>query len=243
MGYKLEHFWLGEKDMTAARLSTILYSRGILGLFVAPIQEVHQHIDMDWSLFSSITVGYSFLQPNLHRTAPHHFHGIKEALRQLYLLGYRRVGLCLFSETSRRVEELWFSGALVAANNRMEIADGLISNLVVKHFFFNDDTLGSVSQWCQKNQLEVVISDNLDVKHALEKAGVSVPGDVDFATLNWLSDAPEIAGIDQRPAQIGSAAMDMMIGAIQRGERGVPDVPQTVMVEGQWKPGASLSRC
>ncbi|WP_309383837.1 LacI family DNA-binding transcriptional regulator [Cerasicoccus frondis] len=242
MGYKLEHFWLGETGMTGARLSKILYSRGILGLFVAPIQEVRQHIDMDWSLFSSITVGYSFLKPNIHRSAPHHFHGIQESLRQLHDLGYKRVGLCLFSETSRRVDELWFSGALVAENRRMESVQGKKRDFSVMHYLFNDETLRDAPEWCRRNKLDVVISDNLIVKHELESAGFSVPGDVDFATLNWEEEHPEVAGIDQRARHVGASAMDMMIGAIQRGERGVPEVPLTTMVEGVWKAGASLTR-
>lgn len=240
LGYKLEHFWLGEKDMNPARLSKILYSRGILGLFMAPIREVRQHIDMDWARFSSVTVGYSFLSPNIHRSAPHHFHGIHEALQQLQRAGYKRVGLCLFSDTSRRVDELWLSGALVAEHRRLESVDGHLSDCTVSHFLFNDATLKDVSEWCRREKLEVVISDNLVVMHELEEAGFSVPGDVDFATLNWEESQPEIAGVDQRPAHIGLAAMDMVIGAIQRGERGIPEVPLTTMVEGVWKNGPSL---
>lgn len=242
MGYKLEHFWLGEKGMTASRLSKILYSRGILGLFVAPIQEVRQHIDMDWSLFSSVTVGYSFMTPNLHRSAPHHFHGMQEALRKIFAAGYERVGLCLFSETSRRVDDLWLSAALVA-NERGREVNGKKRKVKVSQYLFNDQTLHSAPQWCRRNKLQVVISDNMVVMHELQSAGISVPGEVDFATLNWEEEHPEIAGIDQRPRDVAASAMDMMIGAIQRGERGVPEVPLTTMVEGAWRPGSSLMRC
>ncbi|GHC05765.1 hypothetical protein GCM10007047_23420 [Cerasicoccus arenae] len=240
LGYKLEHFWLGEKDMNAARLSKILYSRGILGLFVAPIPEVRQHIEMEWERFSSITTGYSFLSPNLHRSAAHHFHAIQESLRNLCDAGYKRVGLCLYADTSRRVDELWLSGALLAENRRLDAANGSQKNFQVFHFLFNDNTLKDVPDWCHRNKLDVLISDNLIAMHELQNAGYNVPGDIDFMTLNWEESDPDIAGIDQRPWHVGAAAMDMVIGAIQRGERGVPKVPLTTMVEGVWKDGVSL---
>jgi hypothetical protein len=53
---------------------------------------------------------------------------------------------------------------------------------------------------------------------------------------------PEIAGIDQRPESIGSAAIDLLIAQVRRGERGIPGIPVTSMVEGLWVNGPSVRR-
>ncbi len=241
MGYHVEHFWLGESGTNAERLSRILYHRGILGLCVAPQPHVREPLALDWERFSAVTVGYSVMSPILHRSSAHHFHAIQEVISRLYSRGYKRVGLCLFADTSRRVDELWLSGALLAQEHRLSLDGGNDGHgFETKTFLFNDSTLSQVPDWCAREKLDAVISDNLVVMHTLEKAGVSIPGELAFATLNWEDGHPEIAGIDQRGGSIGAAAIDMLIGQIQRGERGLPEVPLTTMVEGAWVDGASV---
>ncbi len=41
-------------------------------------------------------------------------------------------------------------------------------------------------------------------------------------------------GIDEKPTLIGAAAVDLIIGQIQRNETGIPVDPKVVMVEGRW---------
>jgi len=49
-----------------------------------------------------------------------------------------------------------------------------------------------------------------------------------------------IAGIDQNYARIGGNAVDVMIGLLQRNERGLPNQPATVLSDGAWINGRSL---
>ncbi|WP_269522239.1 LacI family DNA-binding transcriptional regulator [Coraliomargarita parva] len=241
LGYKLEHFWLGETGMNAQRLSRILYNRGILGICVAPMAHVREPIAIEWERFSCVTIGYSVMTPILHRSTPHHYHGMQLAIRQLYDLGYDRIGLCLFSDTSRRVDELWLSAAFLAQNGRLVLKGVEARDFAIKTYLFDDNTLADVPDWCRREKLDVVISDNRIVAQTMRNAGISVPGEVDIATLNWNEANGGVAGINQRPDKIGAAAMDMLIGQMQRGERGIPDVPLTTMVEGVWVDGKSLS--
>lgn len=241
-GYKLEHFWLGEPNMTPGRLSRILYARGILGLFLAPTPNVHKPLDLDWEKFSCATVGYSHMSPILHRSTPHHFHAMQEALKRLYYLGYKRVGLCVFTDTSRRVDELWLSAVLLAQYDRLKGIGKKDREFNISTFLFNDTTLKDTPAWCRQEKLDVVISDNLEVMEELTGAGIHMPGEVDFVSLGWFEGQSDIAGVDQRPADIGAAATDLIVGALQRGERGVPAVPLTTMVEGVWVDGPSLTK-
>ena len=233
-GYKLEHFWLREPGMTGERLSRILHNRGIAGLIVAPTPAARSRLNMDWPRFSCVTIGYSLLRPDLHRTTPHHFHAILAASRKLWRLGYTRIGLCLFAGTSPRVDDLWLAGALLTPKHNPSAA--------LKVFLFDDDTRAQIPDWALAERLEVVVSDNPQALHELQRRGIRAPGEIDFATLNWVKNEPEIAGINQRPAAIGAATIDLVIAQIRRGERGVPEMPVTSMVEGIWVNGPSLTK-
>ena len=233
-GYKLEHFWLREPGMTGERLSRILHNRGIAGLFVAPTPAARSRLSLDWARFSCVTIGYSLLRPDLHRTTPHHFHAILTASRKLWRLGYTRIGLCLFAGTSQRVDDLWLAGALLTQKHNPAAP--------LKVFLFDDTTRARIPDWARDERLQVVVSDNPQALEELRRAGVRAPGDIDFATLNWVKNEPEIAGINQRPAAIGAAAIDLIIAQIRRGERGIPEMPVTSMVEGIWVDGPSLTK-
>jgi len=233
-GYKLEHFWLREPGMTGERLSRILHNRGIVGVCIAPTPAARSRLRLDWARFSCVTIGYSLLRPDLHRTTPHHFHAILDASRRLWRLGYTRLGLCLYIGTSARVDDLWLAGALLTAHHNPQAA--------VKLFFYDDDTRSQIAGWAAAERLEVILSDNQQALRALQQRGVRVPGDIDYVTLNWVKHEPEIAGINQRPAAIGAAAIDLLIAQLGRGERGIPAMPITSMVEGTWVNGPSLTR-
>jgi hypothetical protein len=49
-----------------------------------------------------------------------------------------------------------------------------------------------------------------------------------------------IAGIEERPEEIGATALELLAAMIQRGEKGVPAVPKVTMVEGRWIDGPSV---
>ncbi len=233
-GYKLEHFWLAEPGMTGERLSRILHNRGIVGICIAPTPAESSRMSLDWPRFSCVTLGYSVLRPVLHRTTPHHFHAILTASRKLWKLGYTRIGLCMYNRTSRRVDDLWLAGALLTRE--------LHPKAPIEVFLFDDDTLKDIPTWVRTQGIDVVLSDNQDTLQELRRQGLRAPGEVDYATLNWIKGEPEIAGINQRPDLIGLAAMDMLIAQIRRDERGIPEMPITSMVEGEWVNGPSLLR-
>ncbi len=53
---------------------------------------------------------------------------------------------------------------------------------------------------------------------------------------------PRLSGASQNDFLIGKIAMDVLVGMIQRGERGLPKVPVRTLVDGTWIPGKRWSR-
>ena len=66
-----------------------------------------------------------------------------------------------------------------------------------------------------------------------------VPGSLGVAALE-LGNAPAgMAGIDEHSEEIGAAAVDMLIGRLQRNECGLPAIPRLLHVPGSWRDGAT----
>ena len=56
------------------------------------------------------------------------------------------------------------------------------------------------------------------------------------------NEYPDVSGIDQNSEIVGAAAVDMLVAAIHRGHRGIPDSPLRSEVEGSWRAGKSTVR-
>jgi LacI family transcriptional regulator len=112
-GYRLEEFWLGEYGFSSARLSRVLYARGIRGVIVGPLRSPHAHLNLKWNNFSAAAIGYSLLRPPLDRVTNDQYDSTLGALRELRRLGYRRIGLALEGPTAARVHYRWLSAFLL----------------------------------------------------------------------------------------------------------------------------------
>ena len=50
----------------------------------------------------------------------------------------------------------------------------------------------------------------------------------------------QFAGIDQNDELIGRTAVDFVVGMIHRNERGIPQAPLRILVEGKWVDGKTI---
>src|SRR5690606_8938456 len=73
LGYQLEHFWLREPGMSWARREQMFKTRNIRGLVVAPQPIPHRPIQLTWSRYAAVTIGYSLQSPALHTVTSFHF--------------------------------------------------------------------------------------------------------------------------------------------------------------------------
>ena len=232
-GYRVETFWLREPGVTSERLTQILLTRCIHGLVIAPLADAHGELNLDWRLFSAVTFGYSLTRPMLHRAVNHQFRSMRLAVRELRKLGYKRLGLALPASLNERVDRRWVAGFLV---------EGLDAGPSVPMFVPNDDEwkFESFRAWFEKLQPDVIISHEVMVLDWLQRVGARVPADVGFALLNCPDRSGKFAGIYQNGSVVGSVAVDFLIGMIQRNERGVPELPHSILVEGTWVEGKTV---
>jgi LacI family transcriptional regulator len=230
LGYKLEEFWLAAPGMTDRRMSDILRSRGIRGVLVAPLFEAGRRIDLDWAQFAGATCGgFSLLEPALHRAITHHLSAIRQACAALRELGYGRIGLAINQDLDRRSSGMWLASLL-----REQLVDAEADR--VPPLVAGDWSSANLMEWWRRYRPDVVISFFTALKW-MKAEGLRVPQDCGFALLNL--EAPGVAGIDEHRADVGAAAVNLVVEQLQAHRLGLPARPKIVMTECTWVDGAT----
>ena len=81
---------------------------------------------------------------------------------------------------------------------------------------------------------------NPDVLRMIRGLGLKVPKDIGFALLDWHEAYGDIAGADQNSRQTGAAAVDIVVLQLRSNERGIPEHPQTVLIDSTWRDGGTV---
>lgn len=232
LGYRVEPHWQGEVEGNSRRLGDILYARGIPGVILAPMPADAPRVAMDWSRFATVAIGQTFREFHAHRVSNHQFHSIRLAMDRLVERGLRRVALVLPRMDDEKVENAWVAGFLSAQIHR-----GLPALPPLATSEFN---ARGVLPWLREQKAEAVLSTNHHLLGWLRAAGLRVPDDIGFAHLDWSPEKGAMAGVDQCSAQIGAAAVDLLVEQLNNNELGVPSRPKTVMIDGVWHDGPTL---
>ncbi len=235
MGYHLDEMWLREPGINARKLKSILLNRGIQGILIGPLPKGLGHISLDVSLFAVATVGHSLVRPKIHSAVCRHLDSLRMAVHNMRHLGYRRIALAI-SEMQDRRNDLNWSTAYAGLQQRQPQKDR------IPIFFLDHKDDRQFSDWVERWKPEALISGNLVILEKLAKAGISVPGDMGVAILDRSPEDQGVAGIDQQFEAVGAAAVDIIVGQINRNERGIPTNPKLIMTEGVWVPGETLRK-
>jgi DNA-binding LacI/PurR family transcriptional regulator len=192
---------------------------------------------MEWPQFSAISIGATLLAPSLHRVTTNRYLAMRLALRQLRRKKFERIGLAIHENQDARVDNQW-SAAYVWDQQRLPAARR-IPPFIVGDRDWNERKFGT---WLEAHRPEVVLAHSPLIVEFLQNLGKRVPEDVSFAHLWAADESGQYAGLYHDPTAIGAAAVDFIVGMIQRNERGAPQAPQTVLLEARWLDGQTL-RC
>jgi DNA-binding LacI/PurR family transcriptional regulator len=235
-GYRLEEFWLREPRMTGQRLSQILHTRNIPGLLIAPLPVPLGHLRLDWDKFSAVALGYSLAWPPLHRAVDQQFQSVRLALHETRRHGYRRPGLALRASLDQSAHHHWAGAFLVDQRSRkpsQRVPLFMVPDREWEHSAFQD--------WFRKNHPDVILSPHEEVLEWIQRMELSVPRDVGFVHLSCPDNSGRFAGVYHHGRAVGSAAVDFLVDMIHRNERGIPETPRWVLVEGTWQNGGRLN--
>lgn len=233
LGYQIEEMNLREEGMSSNRALQILRAKNITGLLVGPQPAAAGVLDMAMEYFSSVTFGYSLVSPKLHLVTQHHFRSVHHLFQDILKRGYRRPGLVLDVGSDHRSLNL-MSSSFWNEQRSLPKADR-VALLIDKVL-----TPKIVCQWLEKHRPDVVIADWPRVCEWIVESGVKVPGEVGFALASVRNPEPCYSGMSENPEVIGACAADLLVDLINRGERGVPKYPISMLIDGDIHEGKTL---
>jgi DNA-binding LacI/PurR family transcriptional regulator len=233
IGFRVERFSLAEPGMNGKRMSAILRARNITGIIVAPSRIPGSTIDLEWSDFATVLVGYSWDAPAQHRVANHHVHSMRLALRQLKEAGYRRLGLAVGASVAIRVDH-GFDMPYYMQQLELDVEERIP--------WITAEPLSKalLLEWFERYRPEAVIGLDCRIVGWLREAGHRVPEDVGYVNLSYSPRMGDVAAVDQNSRDIGAAAVDVVAEQLYHNQRGLPIRPKVVMIESAWVAGRTI---
>jgi hypothetical protein len=144
--------------------------------------------------------------------------------------GYQRPGVILNTYLDGKEQNTISAGFLAVQRNELSRANQI-------PFLSLEDAEDTLPPWFAKYRPDCIIGDGSNVHEALTKAGIRVPEDVAFAAFDH---EPGLAGARHHDEEVGATAVDMLIGQLHRGEKGIPERRKAVTIESTWESGPTL---
>lgn len=232
-GYHFEYFSTRDYPPDGRRLTQILRTRGIHGVYVTP-GFAERRVRLDWSEFSAATTGYGLAEPQLHRVCYSNYHGIQLACARLRALGYRRIGLFLEQRNDAVTDHGYLAGFLLYLES-VSAAARIRPHLAPKY------TRESFLSWLKRERPDAVVSSADEALAWAKESGRECPRDFGFVHLDRSARRTRFAGIYHNSRLMGRGVIDLIIAQIYRGETGIPEHPLTTLVEGVWSDGPSVA--
>ncbi len=230
-GFAMEETDLEEFGGSLRVLARALWTRSVSGLLLLPVPVGFDFDAMDFSRLAVATVDPSLHKPNPHRAMPDYFGGMRLALTELAARGYRRIAFGTSQNELERIAGQWFGG--------YHFWHALAGRKAIPPFILQNWERSEFEKWFARHRPDAIVS-NIPRYHSwLLEMGISLPEEAGYAALG-LPGSAEVAGVDQRPHDVGAAAADLIIGQINRNEYGLPDVRKSVSVRCKWNDGATV---
>jgi LacI family transcriptional regulator len=248
LGYRLEHFWLGEPLLTHERMSGILRARGITGVIVASyLPESGPTLNLDWPRFSAVRIDYHPHEPELHTVTNDQRAIIQLAVRRIVAAGYRRIGFVIPKSWDYFCDLAWSAGFLAEQQELPPEAHVPILRYddFLEEGTANPNRTGAMvprqefKQWLERYRPEVLISREGYVQPRLVELGLTAPRDLAFVEIYHEAEG-RAAGVRHNCDRVGELAVEILAGQLQQYAWGIPSFPTTTLVEGTWHDGPSL---
>lgn len=215
------------------RLQRTLAGRGVEGVLLLPSAGLPALEELlDWTRFCTVAATWRIRSPEFHSVTPHQFGNMLLLCAELERRGYRRIGLVIHADHDRGVH-FGFTGAMARHQS-------FGTGARVEPLIYETPAPSGAKAWYRRAKPDVIIAtDAQDCRVLAEGLGLAFGARVGFAVTTG-AVAGELAGIDENPAEVGAAAVDLLAARLQRNELGLPLARTVTMIQGRWVEGRSV---
>lgn len=233
-GYRIEEFRIGRHGLPPARVIQVLLSRSIVGAVIAPKLHCGPSAFTGWDSLPCVTLNWSVVSPHLPRACTAAFRNFNSAWDALEERGYRRISFLTNPGIAPRTEHQYVAAHLMKLHLQPP-------ERRIPAFYLSPEKpdLALLRAWLEQARPDAVIVDDAHAMLPILRRVTDVPAALGVAALELGNSPAGMAGIDEHSAEIGAAAVDMLIGRLQRNERGLPAIPRLLHVPGSWREGAT----
>ncbi len=234
LGYSVMPIWAGKPGMTKDRLRSVYIARGVQGVVIAPLPQSKRHVSFDWDGFAWATLGHTLLRPKMHRACSHLTSCLDLAIRCLKKRGYQRIGVCVDQGSDLRNNYSW-SAAFAVQTMRHQ-------HCMCQPFFHRSAADPAFRKWLKKEKPDALVeAGRLGVREALAGLNLRVPDEMGYVDAQG-NDDPKLSHtrIIRRWNELGAAACDLVTAQLMRNERGLPQSPKTMFIDGILQEGDSI---
>lgn len=240
LGFRIEEYWLGGKNISENRHSGILYNRGIRGLILAPHPEPEARFSLAWENFATVAISRSIFEPVVHRVLDDHYSIMRLAMQGLLALGYRRIGFAMSRHRVERTSRLWLAGYL--AYQCDQHPTNQIPPCIQEIERTRDFDGPGLLHWLQRHKPDALVGLPTSVLPFLKKHGWRCPEDIGYAWIGLQPDDRSHAGVVHDAIEVGRTAVNQIAVMIRNKDFGIPDRPHVTLIEGQWREGPTVRR-
>ena len=221
LGYGVDELFHDPERLTSQSLTRILLARRIDGVVLLPTV---QRLEFDWPVAAWACLGFLPDRPPLHAATSDYVFHAWECFERLAARGCRRIGLVQNQTTDIALAHEWLAGYAAAAFRH---------NQAPLVFNSPDPALTGVDRWLAATKLDGLISSSTYVAQFL--AAARRPPAVVY--LNLIQAHEGRPGMVEPRVEVGMSAVDLIVGQLHRGERGLPVFPTHVRFRGVWTDG------
>ncbi len=231
LGFVLENVWLEDPE-EGARFSDSLERKSIRGLLIPPFSPHIAGLQLNWDSFCNVSVGFALESPRIHRVATDTYRSVKKAIGESIRQGYRRIGLAVSSRVAYYVQDRWMASFLMQLHE-------FSGRLIPRYYVVEDRNPLAFRQWLDLETPDLILTPRAhELLEQLTNWGFRIPEDIALVSLDRQSN-DQISGIDQNGRMLGSRAVDLLVGLIEKNEYGIPENPTTLLIDGKWRAGRS----
>lgn len=237
LGFALDEIWARERGQTPDALTRILMARGIRGVLVPPQPAPQCHLQLDWPSFCAVTFGTTLTRPHLHSVAHDHYRSVAKLVRHLVAMGFQKPVFLFEEEINHRVDNCWSAGFRFG----MEKC-GLPAGHAMRAVKAQADLVRVAGLLLSERPDVLLVNYSLWTKLAplVAARGIRVPQDMSVAVVTVPDGNTELGGICENAGLMGSMAVDLLCGFLQRGDYGLPSRPFCMTVEGEYTAGRTI---